>query len=151
MKRAETPSFTASRFAALVGVDRGHLIRKLEEIGAKPVSEDGRGAAFSMRHLFQAATGGNAAAERLRKTKAEADVLEHKLAVARKEYMPVQECANIVLNCGWSIRRVILSLPIPDREKDSLLGDLQKLAAEWQEIGDQLALKAEPPPQPGED
>ncbi len=142
----ETNNYTIHKFSSLTGFDRHAIGKRLEESRAEPNGETPQGAPlYRLRDLVRAILGGDIELERLRLIRAQADSLENKLAIQRREYIPASEAANIIINCGWSIRRVILALPIENREKDAMLADLQKLSAEWTAKGDQLAAKIEEP------
>ncbi len=128
----ETSNFTIHKFSSLTGFDRHAIGKRLEESRAKPSGETSQGAPlYRLRDLVRAILGGDIEAERLRKIRAEADTLENKLAIQRREIIPVGESVNAVIQCGWDIRNTILRLPIPPKEQDDMLLQLQKLCDVW--------------------
>ena len=128
MKKTERTTFTASRFAALCGIDRAALTRRLSEQNAKPVATDGRGDEFAMRDLYNAACGGNQAAERLRKLRAEADRLEHDLSVKRREFIRVEDVKKLGEKVVRASTNVVLRSDLPHEVQDKFLNEMAALA-----------------------
>lgn len=128
MKRTpEKASFTASRFAALVGADRHELTRNLETLKASPVASNGRGAEYSLRDLVTAHNGGDERAERIRKNRAESERIELQNSRTRGELVEVQAVKKLGERVMIAIRSRILQFPITDDEKDLLLTELHSL------------------------
>jgi hypothetical protein len=100
-RKAEDIALTASRFSALVGVDRNEILNRLEEAKAEPVGRKNGGNTYSLRDLFHAAIGGDIQEQRLRKLRAEADHLELSLRTKRRELVPVSESVETVVQCAW--------------------------------------------------
>lgn len=137
MKRKEPDiSLTASRFSAIIGMDRNEILKRLEEAKAESVGKKNGGELYGLKDLFRAAIGGDIMEQRLRKLRAESAKLEHDLAVKRREFVPVSESVETVLQCGHDIRAAITSLPIEHAEQDKLLRIMQKVAEVWQARAD---------------
>jgi hypothetical protein len=135
-RKAEDISLTASRFSALVGVDRNEILNRLEEAKAEPVGRKNGGNEYSLRDLFHAAIGGDVQEQRLRKLRAEADHLELSLRTKRRELVPAEEAVELITKCGWDIRNHILSMPIPHSDQDQLILGMQRLSEIWQAQAD---------------
>ena len=134
MKKNEKVTFTPSKYAALIGIDRASLTRRLSEQNAKPVSADGRGTEYSLRDLHNAATGGNQAAERLRKLRGEADRIEHDLAVRRRDFISVDLVKKLGTAVVFEVRRTILASDLPPDLQDKCLTEIHKLKdLDWRE------------------
>jgi hypothetical protein len=130
-RKAADIALTASRFSALVGVDRNEILNRLEDAGAEPVGRKNGGNEYSLRDLFHAAIGGDVAEQRLRKLRAEADHLELSLRTKRRELVPAQEAIDLITKCGWDIRQHILSMPIPHKDQDELILGMRRLSDLW--------------------
>ena len=124
MKKTTSPSFTASKFAALVGCDRHQLIRRLGEANARPASESGRGAEYALRDLVNAAVGGDAAAERVRKLRLECSKLEHDLAVRRRDYVVTEEVVKAGQWVFTAVREIIWRSPLDEDTRRAILHEL---------------------------
>jgi len=135
-RKAEDIALTASRFSALVGVDRNEILNRLEEAKAEPVGRKNGGNEYSLRDLFHAAIGGDVQEQRLRKLRAEADHLELSLRTKRRELVPSEEAVELIVKCGWDIRNHILSMPIPHKDQDQLILGMQRLSEIWQAQAD---------------
>lgn len=137
MKRTTPTTFTASKFASLIGADRHEIARKLAELDARPVSSSGRGEEYSLRDLHNAAVGGDLAAERLRKLRAECDRLEHDIATKRREYVPAAAVKKLGEKFVVAVKNVILASPLPPEAQDRILVELAGLSkADWRGCGD---------------
>jgi hypothetical protein len=129
-------SLTASRFSALVGIDRNELLKRLAEQKAEPTGRKNGGDEYDLRALFNAAIGGDVAEQRLRKIRAEADKLEHDLAVKRGQFVPVDEVKQLGVDVMTKVRTVILTSPLEHREQDEILRQLHELANhDWTKPG----------------
>jgi hypothetical protein len=135
-RKPDQISLTASRFSALVGVDRNEILNRLEEAKAEPVGRKNGGMEYSLRDLFHAAIGGDVMEQRLRKLRAEADHLELSLRTKRRELVPISESVETVVQCAWDIRAAILALPLPHEDQDRMILQLQKLSEVWQARAD---------------
>ena len=137
MKRTEKITFTPSKYAALIGADRHEITRKLAEHNAKPVESTGRGELFTLRDLHNAATGGDQAAERLRKLRAECAKLEHDLSVRRREFVPVEQVKRLGERIILASKSVILRSDIPPAIQDKFLNELAALGKQdWSRAAD---------------
>jgi hypothetical protein len=129
---------TASKFCALTGTDRHEISKKLTELGCVPTGTRNGGKEFNLRDLYHAAIGGDIAEQRLRKLRAEADILAITLQAKRGELVPTSESVETVTQCAWDIRQAILGLPLEPAVQDSILLQLQKTAEIWQDRADAL-------------
>ena len=137
MKRTEKVSFTPSKFAALVGIDRHELQRKLTEHNARPVESTGRGELFTLRDLHNAATGGDQAAEKLRKLRAECAKLEHDLSIRRREFVRVEDVQRLGERIILASKNVVLRSDLPHEIQDKFLNELAALGKQdWRTAGD---------------
>lgn len=123
--------WTVAKWAREVGGDRHEWMRRIEEANVKPVGKaDGRskGAAlYRIRDLMKAAAGGDYEAERLRKTRQEADRLELQNARTRGETVEIQAVKRLGEKVFSAVRNRILNMPITDDEKDGCLRELLAL------------------------
>ena len=86
------------------------------------------GALYHFRDLFNAAVGGDIEAERLRKTREEADKLALANARARGELVDVDSVGRLGEAVFVRVRAKILSSPsLTDDEKDQLLKEILQL------------------------
>ncbi len=130
-----TVEFTPSKFASIVGCDRHELIRRLADANARPTSETGRGREYSLRDLHNAALGGDIRAEKLRKTRAECEKLEHDLAKRRGELIEVASVKRLGQEVMKTVTTTILNMPMSDEEKDLCLSNLRALGElDWDRI-----------------
>jgi hypothetical protein len=129
--KSDLTAMTASRFSALVNVDRNEILKRLEDAKAVPVGRRNGGELFQLGDLFRAAIGGDIAEQRLRKLRGEADVIEHSLALKRGEVVAVAEVERAVLWFFTKIRTVILASPLDRREQDAILMSLVNLRDDW--------------------
>jgi phage terminase Nu1 subunit (DNA packaging protein) len=129
MKKSAPPaSYTASKFAALTGIDRHELQRRLEELKAATGATTSQGAAeYSLRDLVKAYAGGDARAEALRKTRAESERIELQNSRTRGELVEVQKVIRLGQRVMIAVRNRILSFPLTDEEKDTCLRELLSL------------------------
>jgi hypothetical protein len=127
MKKPPTTTYTPSKFAAIVGCDRHQLIKRLGENNATPATETGRGSEYGLRDLVNAATGGDAAAERVRKLRLECEKLEHDLLVKRRDFVSTEEVAKFSEWIAVAIRETIWRSPLGESERRAILHELASL------------------------
>jgi hypothetical protein len=127
MKKPPTTTFTASKFAAIVGCDRHQLIKRLGENSATPASATGRGSEYGLRDLVNALAGGDAAAERVRKVRLECEKLEHDLSVKRRDYVPTAEIIKLNEGIAVAIREIIWRSPLDEGARRAILHELVAL------------------------
>jgi phage terminase Nu1 subunit (DNA packaging protein) len=133
MKRSQPPvELTAARFSNLVGCDRHELLRKLGEMNAKPAGTKNGGTLYKLRDLCRAYAGGDIEAERLRKTREEADKLAIQNARSRGELVEVASVKKLGQRVMAAVRNRILNMPMTDEEKDGCLRELLELGGmDW--------------------
>lgn len=129
--KSDQIAITASRFSALVGMDRNEILKRLEEAKAQPLGRKNGGDEYSLRDLFHAAIGGDIMEQRLRKLRAEADTMEHQLALKRREVLPADEVEKAVVWSFTKIKTIILGSPLDRREQDAILTTLMNLREDW--------------------
>jgi hypothetical protein len=136
MKKPPTTTYTPSKFAAIVGCDRHQLIKRLGENNATPASVTGRGSEYGLRDLVNAAAGGDAAAERVRKVRLECEKLEHDLSVKRRDYVAIREIIQLNEGIAVAIREIIWRSPLDESERRSILHELVSLKDhDWRGAG----------------
>jgi phage terminase Nu1 subunit (DNA packaging protein) len=126
---------TVAEWAREIGFDRNTLMARVVEMGIQPVGKITGGKAagadtYRIRDLFKAALGGDMEAERLRKTREEADKLALQNARSRGETIEVAAVKKLGEAVFVQIRNKILSFPITAEEQDALLKlllDLRKI------------------------
>jgi hypothetical protein len=126
---AET--WTPAKFAREAGIDRHVMTERLASAKIRPVGK-ARGRAsggdlYHFRDLFNAALGGDIEAERLRKTREEADLLAIKKARMQGELVDVGDVKKVGMAVFARVRAKVLSSTLLDSEKDALLRDLLTL------------------------
>lgn len=127
-KSTPKTTFTASKFAALTGIDRHELQRRLEDLNATTGAATAQGAAeYSLRDLCKAFAGGDQRAEMLRKTRAESERIELQNSRTRGELVEVQKVIRLGQKVMIAVRNRILSFPLTDEEKDTCLRELLSL------------------------
>ncbi len=126
---AEPVGYTVARFAQLVGFDRHAIMERLTEMRLSPVGKSaGQGAdLYTIRDLVRAVLGGDIEAERLRKTREEADKLALANARARGELVEIASVKRLGEKVMVAIRNRILNMPLTDEEKDKCLLELLRL------------------------
>ena len=125
-------AWTVARFAREAGIDRHTIQDRLAAMKARPCGKaKGKaagGALYHFRDLFNAAVGGDIEAERLRKTREEADKLALANARARGELVDVDSVGRLGEAVFVRVRAKILSSPsLTDDEKDQLLKEILQL------------------------
>jgi phage terminase Nu1 subunit (DNA packaging protein) len=127
---AET--WTVAKFAREAGIDRHTIQDRLAGARVKACGKaQGRAAGgelYHFRDLFNAAVGGDIEAEKLRKTREEADKLALANARARGELVDVESVAKLGEAVFVRVRAKVLASPsLTDDEKDSFLKELLQL------------------------
>lgn len=132
-----TTSFTSARFASLTGIDRHELQRRLEDLQANPTGKTAQHAPeYSLRDLVKAFAGGDLEAERLRKTRAEAERIELQNSRTRGEQVEITSVKKLGEKIMIAIRQRILAFPLSEDEQDVLLKDLMALGElDWSREG----------------
>ena len=124
---------TCSAFAAMMNCDRHELSRKLSELKCEPVGSKNGGQVFNLRDLVLAFSGGDERAERIRRTRAEAEKLEAFNARTRGELIRVEKVQALGINFCMAIKNRILNSPLPADEQDLILRDLTELSSyDWE-------------------
>jgi phage terminase Nu1 subunit (DNA packaging protein) len=127
-----TNEWTVAQWSREVGGDRHEWAKRIAEIGIKPVGKaTGRSTGaelYRVRDLLKAAIGGDIEAERLRKTKEEADKLALANARSRGEVVEVASVKRLGEKVMAAVRNRILSMPMTDEEKDGCLRELLSLS-----------------------
>lgn len=125
----EPAGYTVARFSQLAGFDRHTLASRIAEMNIEPVGKSQSQAAdmFSIRDLVRAVLGGDLEAERLRKTREEADKLALANARSRGELVEISAVKKLGEKVMVAIRNRLLNMPLTDEEKDRCLTDLMDL------------------------
>ena len=125
-----------AKWSREVGGDRDDWMRRVTETGVKPAGNaDGRSKGaklYTVRDLYKAGVGGDYEAERLRKTREEADKLAIQNARSRGELVSLEAVKRLGEKALVGLRNKILSMPLTDEEKDSCLRELLTLGSiDW--------------------
>jgi hypothetical protein len=134
----EPVGYTVARFSQLAGFDRHALAARVQEMDLQPVGKsDGQGAdLYSIRDLVRAVLGGDIEAEKLRKTREEADRLALMNARSRGELVEIAAVKKLGEKVMIAIRNRLLNMPLTDDEKDRCLLDLMELdKIDWSREG----------------
>ena len=124
-----TATFTIARFAQLTGHDRHTLAARITEMKSAAAGHSrNKTPIFALRDLVAAAIGGDLEAERLRKTRAEADRIELQNARSRGELVDAASVVRLGQSVMAAVRNRILAMPLTDDEKDGCLRELLSLA-----------------------
>lgn len=113
--------WTIELAASEFGLDRRTLTSRIRQLGLEP----GKDRKFSTRDIA-AAVFGDYDAERIRKTKEEADKLALANARERGELCEVSRVIAFCQGVGVVLRQKILGSSLMESEKDELLLDLRK-------------------------
>jgi phage terminase Nu1 subunit (DNA packaging protein) len=140
--------FTINRLGTLTGIDRRTLEKWLAGLG------DGheftlKDFALAMQRMgAEGRVPGRQSLEdeKKRLTALQADLAEVQLAKARGEVIEVSATERAWTNICMSIRRVILTSSLPDRDKDGILAELSKATIE--EIKEEQKEDTDPPASP---
>lgn len=129
-------AWTVSQWAREVGGDRHEWMRRVEDARIEPAGDaDGRAKGaklYRVRDLFKVAIGGDIEAEKLRKTKEEADRLALQNARSRGELVEISAVKKLGERAMIGIRNEILNMPLTDEEKDKCLRKLLALGeVDW--------------------
>jgi phage terminase Nu1 subunit (DNA packaging protein) len=123
--------WTVAKWCREVGGDRHEFQRRVAASDVKPTGEaDGRSKGaklYRLRDLVNVALGGDYEAERLRKTKEEADKLALANAKERGEVVEIGAVIQFGEKVFASVRQKILNMPLTDEEKDKCLAELLAL------------------------
>ncbi len=120
-------AMTASSFASAVGIDRNALSKRLSDQRAVATGTKNGGKLYSLRTLYAAGTGGDPVAERLRKLRAEADLLEISIGTKRRELVPVESVVRLGQTLLIAARQVIERSPLDHADQDRVLAELHAL------------------------
>lgn len=128
-KPPESPAiFTIHKFSQLTGFDRHFIAKRIEELRPEPAGESAQGAPlYHLRDLVRAILGGDIEAERLRKIRAEADKIEHDLAIKRRDYVRTDDVIRLGQWHMTAVREIIWRSPLEERERRSILHELLAL------------------------
>lgn len=132
---------TVAEWAREIGFDRHALMKRIVEMEIEPSGKVEKGKAagsdlYRVRDLFKAALGGDIEAERLRKTREEADKLGLQNARSRGEVVEIQAVKKLGEKVLIAVRNRILNMPLTDEEKDSCLKELMDLGKlDWSREG----------------
>jgi len=130
--RRDQDAFTVARFCEFTGLDRHSLSTRLSELQAKPVGKVAQAVTYSLRDLVRATIGGDIEAEKLRKTREEADKLALANSRSRGELVEITAVKRLGEKIMVAIRNRILAMPLTDEEKDRCLVELIGLASlDW--------------------
>lgn len=126
---SETDCYTVAKFSQVAGFGRHTLATRIHELGIEPAGKSSRQNAdtYRLRDLIRAILGGDIEAERLRKTREEADRLALQNARSRGETIEVDRVKKLGQCVFIAIRQRILNFPLSQDEQDALLTDLLKL------------------------
>ncbi len=123
--------WTVAKWCKLMGGDRHTLAAKIEAVGlpARGVGAGRVGGAklYHPRELLAVILGGDLDAERLRKTREEADRLALANARTRGELVEIAAVKCLGAAVLGAVRNRILSFPLTDEEKDTCLRELLAL------------------------
>jgi phage terminase Nu1 subunit (DNA packaging protein) len=133
MTRKTTPesdTYTVAKFCQIAGFDRHTLAARIQEMGIEPAGKSYRQNAdiYRLRDLVRAVLGGDIEAERLRKTREEADRLAIANARSRGETIEISTVKKLGEAVFIQVRNKILSFSITAEEQDALLIALLKLS-----------------------
>lgn len=132
---------TVAEWAREIGFDRHSLMKRIAEMDIQPAGKVAKGKAagsdlFRIRDLFKAALGGDIEAERLRKTREEADKLALQNARSRGELVEIASVKKLGEKIMIALRNRILNMPLTDEEKDRCLIELMDLGKlDWSREG----------------
>jgi len=132
--------WTIAQWCREVGGDRKEFAQKVSAAGIKPSGKaTGRATGadlYRVRDLFKVALGGDHEAEKLRKTREEADRLALANARSRGELVEIAAVKKLGEKVMVALRNRILAMPLTDEEKDRCLGELLSLAdMDWSREG----------------
>lgn len=124
--------WTIAQWCREVGGDRKDFAQRVSAANVKPSGKaTGRASGaelYRVRDLVKVALGGDYEAERLRKTKEEADKLALANSRSRGELVEVATITRLGQKVMAAVRNRILGMPLTDEEKDGCLRELLALA-----------------------
>lgn len=133
-----TSDWTVNSLSEQTGLDRRTIKKILADTA--PCDIDGKTEFYKLSDFVRAVIeyhkpkgdGSEAALlkERTRLTAADADIREVERARIRNEVIEAETVARVWENVCFSIRRTILTAPLPDEQKDSILNELRTLKIE---------------------
>lgn len=132
---------TVAEWSRETGVDRHTLMTRIQEMKVKPAGKVAKGkaagsATYRVRDLFKAALGGDIEAERLRKTREEADKLALANARSRGEVVEIAAVKKLGERVMVAVRNRLLNMPLTDEEKDRCLVEIMELGKlDWSREG----------------
>ncbi|MES2995890.1 MAG: hypothetical protein V4733_03680 [Verrucomicrobiota bacterium] len=125
-------TWTIAQWCREVGGDRHDFQRKVAASDIKPTGiADGRAKGadlYRVRDLVKVAIGGDHEAEKLRKTREEADRLALQNARARGELVEIAAVKRLGEKVMAAVRNRLLNMPLTDEEKDQCLRELLSLS-----------------------
>jgi hypothetical protein len=134
----EPAGYTIARWCQLAGFDRHTLASRISEMKIEAVGKSAGQAAdlYSIRDLVRAILGGDIEAEKLRKTREEADKLALANARSRGELVEIASVKKLGEKIMVAIRNRLLNMPLTDEEKDRCLTELMDLGKlDWSREG----------------
>jgi hypothetical protein len=124
-------ALTVAEWCRETGTERHSVMKRLTEAKAQPVGDAaGRAAGaklYRIGDLYRAIGGGEYEAERLRKTREEADKLALANSRARGELVEIAAVKKLGEKVMVAIRNRLLNMPLTDEEKDKCLAELMGL------------------------
>lgn len=118
--KADSIRWTLGVAATEFGLDRRTMAERVKTSGAV-VGEDGK---FSTRQIA-AAVYGDLAGEKLRKMRAEADLVEMQVREKQKTSIPMEVFSPVIDQLFGAIATVIRQSPLSEREREEILADLR--------------------------
>jgi len=123
--------WTVAQWCREVGGDRHEFQRRVSASSVKPSGKAtgrAKGAElYRVRDLVKVAIGGDHEAERLRKTREEADAVALKNARSRGELVEIAAVKKLGERVLVAVRNRLLAMPLTDEEKDRCLRELLAL------------------------
>lgn len=123
--------WTIAQWCREVGGDRKEFAKKVAATDVKPSGKaTGRATGaelYRVRDLLKVALGGDYEAEKLRKTREEADKLALQNARSRGELVEIAAVKKLGEKFMVALRNRILNFPLTDEEKDKCLLELMDL------------------------
>lgn len=132
--------WTIAQWCRECGGDRKEFARKVASTDVKPSGKaTGRATGaelYRVRDLVKVLIGGDHEAEKLRKTREEADRLALQNARSRGEIVEIASVKKLGEKVLVAVRNRILNMPLTDEEKDSCLKELMDLGKlDWSREG----------------
>lgn len=132
--------WTIAQWCREVGCDRKEFAKKVSASDIKPNGKaTGRASGanlYRVRDLLKVVLGGDHEAEKLRKTREEADRLALANARSRGELVEIVMVKKLGEKVLVAVRNRLLNMPLTDEEKDKCLSDLMDLGKlDWSREG----------------